>query len=167
MWADINHNQLNNELKVVFNYLKKIGVSSVDAQDIVQETAYKFLLYYETIRSKNIRSWIFRVALNLLRDHHRKNTKITIGFSEDCLINSPNESPEEILITKEESQLIQKIITKMKPKHSELIILKYFLELKYSDISTLLDMKETTIKTYLARARKEFNEHYRRETREK
>ncbi|MFC0558408.1 RNA polymerase sigma factor [Halalkalibacter alkalisediminis] len=43
----------------------------------------------------------------------------------------------------------------------QLLVLKYEFELSYREISLLLGMKEETIRTYLFRARKEFQKKWR------
>ena len=49
----------------------------------------------------------------------------------------------------------------MKEVYRQLLVLKYELELSYKEISLLLGMKEETVRTYLFRARKEFQEKWR------
>ena len=60
--------ELNAELNFVYRYLRKLGITHEDAQDVVQETAYRFLLYYDSIKTPKIRSWLVRVALNYHHD---------------------------------------------------------------------------------------------------
>ncbi|WP_170232704.1 sigma-70 region 4 domain-containing protein, partial [Sporosarcina luteola] len=43
----------------------------------------------------------------------------------------------------------------------QLLLLKYELELSYKEIALLLGMKMETVRTYLFRARKEFQETWR------
>ena len=43
----------------------------------------------------------------------------------------------------------------------QLLLLKYELELSYKEIALLLGMKEETVRTYLFRARKEFQKKWR------
>lgn len=66
---------LNTELNIVYRYLIKKGLPPPDAEDAVQETAYKYLIYSETIRSLGVRSWLIRVALNYYYDQCRKNKR--------------------------------------------------------------------------------------------
>lgn len=162
MKPNFDLNKLNKELNVVYNYLRKLGIPHMDSQDIVQETAYKFLLYYDTIRTPKVRGWLIRVALNIFHDHYRKNKHILLGWEEDLITIYSKDSPEDILISNENWTLIQEILSKMKPRFRELIFLKYILNLNYQEISSLLDMKLNTVKTYLARARRDFICIYRR-----
>lgn len=152
----------NNELKIVYRYLRKKGISHEDAQDIVQETAYKYLLFYETIKTPQVRSWLIRVALNFYYDQYRKNKRIKIDIEEKQISILSKDLPENILQSKENWSEIEVVLGKLKPKYKELILLKYIGELKYEEISKLLDMKLSTIKTSLYRARKQFTKIYGR-----
>lgn len=49
----------------------------------------------------------------------------------------------------------------MNPDYKNILLLKYDYELSYKEISSLLDMKEETIKTNLYRARNQFKALYR------
>ena len=60
--------KLNEILKFVYSYLIKMGASKEDAEDIIQDTAYKFLQYIDSIQMDNIKSWLFRVAVNQYYD---------------------------------------------------------------------------------------------------
>ncbi|MEK4974561.1 RNA polymerase sigma factor [Bacillus sp. PK3-056] len=164
---DFDLNKLNDEMNVVYNYLRKLKITHMDAQDIVQETTYKFLLHYDAIRTSNIRSWLIRVALNIFYDQLRKNKNIVLtGFEEDRIIPNFRDSPEDILINNENKDNVYKTLSKIKPKYGEVLFLKYILELKYDEIAVLLDMNLNTVKTYLARARKDFIRVNRRLERE-
>jgi hypothetical protein len=50
-----NH-ELNVELNIVYRYLLKLGIPKMDAEDAVQEAAYKYLLYFDSIKNSKIRS---------------------------------------------------------------------------------------------------------------
>lgn len=72
------NNALNTELNIVYRYLRKLGISQADAEDAVQETAYKYLLYYDSIKASKIRSWLIRVALHFYYDHAENNRDISL-----------------------------------------------------------------------------------------
>ncbi|MCM3178011.1 RNA polymerase sigma factor [Cytobacillus horneckiae] len=152
---------LNTELNFVYRYLRKLKISHEDAEDIVQETAYKFLQYYDSIRTTKIRSWLIRVAINFHYDQFRKNSRIRLDLREDQVKILSKDLPEEILLSHEHWSEIECILSKLKPKYRELLLLKYKWELKYDEIAKILDLKVNTIKTSLARARKEFAKLYR------
>ena len=74
--------------------------------------------------------------------------------------------PEEIILQKEQRSEVQKVLLKLKPQYREMILLKYQWDLKYEEISKLLDMSIGMVKTNLFRARKQFVKYYRRNNNE-
>ncbi|WKA53137.1 RNA polymerase sigma factor [Planococcus shixiaomingii] len=159
--------KLYDYLKIVKAYLMKMGASKEDAEDIVQDTAYKFILYIDSISHKNVESWLFRVAVNGYYDLYRKRSRrqaITLKFNFQQLFEEF--TPEEAVLQNERKQDVDDVLKKMKPKHQQLLILKYSLDLAIRDIAELYDMKEDSVKTTLYRARKEFVKEYRRKKHE-
>ncbi|RAZ73443.1 MULTISPECIES: RNA polymerase sigma factor [Caryophanaceae] len=156
--------KLYDYLKIVKNYLMKMGASKEDAEDIVQDTAYKFILYIDSISHKNVEGWLFRVAVNGYYDLYRKRSRrqaIALKFNFQQLFEEF--TPEEAVLQNERKEDVDMVLKKLKPKHQQLLLLKYSLDLAIRDIAELYEMKEDSVKTTLYRARKEFVQEYRRQ----
>ena len=156
--------KLYDYLKIVKNYLMKMGASKEDAEDIVQDTAYKFILYIDSISHKNVEGWLFRVAVNGYYDLYRKRSRrqaIALKFNFQQLFEEF--TPEEAVLQNERKQNVDDVLKKLKPKHQQLLLLKYSLDLAIRDIGELYEMREDSVKTTLYRARKEFVQEYRRQ----
>ncbi|WP_453996070.1 RNA polymerase sigma factor [Bacillus nitroreducens] len=160
--TDPDLKELNAELNFVYRYLRKLGIKHEDSQDAVQETAYRFLLYYDSIKTSKIRSWLVRVALNFYFDQYRKNKRIQFDLLDDKITLLSEDLPEDILLSKENWSDIERVLNELKPQYKELIVFKYVWNLKYEEISSILDMKIGTVKTSLYRARIQFGKIYRR-----
>lgn len=152
--------ELNNELNIVYRYLLKKGIPKTDAEDAVQETAYKYLRFSDSIRSSKVHSWLIRVALNYYYDMCRKNKKYTLNLEENMDKNETDELPERVILENERNEEIHRLLKKLKPRYRELLLLKYESDLSYEEISKLLDMKISSIKTNLFRARKKLGKLY-------
>ena len=155
-----NINELNRELNVVFQYLIKKGVPQADAEDAVQETAYKYLKFSDSIHSSKVRGWLIRVALNYYYDQYRKNKKYSLNFEEKIVKTSTQDLPDLMIIQKERSKELRKVLSRLRPLFSELILLKYEFDLSYDEISQLLGISTSSVKTNLFRARKKFKKLY-------
>lgn len=156
--------QLYECLKIVKNYLMKMGASKEDAEDIVQDTAYKFILYIDSISHKNVESWLFRVAVNGYYDLYRKQSRrqaIALKFNFQQLFEEL--TPEKAVLQNEHKQDMDKVLRKLKPKHQQILLMKYSLDFAIRDIAKVYEMKEDSVKTTLYRARKEFIQEYRRQ----
>lgn len=155
--------KLNEKLTFVFSYLMKMGASKEDAEDIIQDTAYKFLLYLDSMEINNLESWLFRVAINQYYDMCRKRSRrnnIMLKFNFQKLFEE--DTPEQAYIQLEFTKDIHELLGKLNPKYSEMLVLKYSAGLKVTEIAALYKMKEGSVKTILHRARQQFIVEYRR-----
>ncbi|MFJ7826635.1 RNA polymerase sigma factor [Psychrobacillus sp. NPDC096623] len=147
----------------IFKYLIKNGATPQDAEDIIQESIYKFILYIDSIDPNKAYSWLFRVAINHYYDLcRRQKREVYISFGNFELVDDsllPEDYVQQIEVNKE----IQDILNQLPPLHKQLILLKYVLGLSYQEISEMLDLNLGTLKTYLFRARKSFKDMYRKE----
>jgi RNA polymerase sigma factor (sigma-70 family) len=156
--------ELYEYLKILKKYLMKIGASKEDAEDIVQDTAYKFILYIDSINHNNVERWLFRVAVNGYYDLYRKRSRrqaITLKFNFQQLLEEF--TPEEAVLQNERKQDMDEVLKRLKPKSQQLLLMKYSLNLTIREIAELHNMKENSVKTTLYRARKEFVQEYRRQ----
>ncbi|TKI71549.1 RNA polymerase sigma factor [Lysinibacillus mangiferihumi] len=144
-------------------YLINMGASVEDAEDVIQDTAYKFLTYIDSVDISNIDGWLFRVSVNSYYDLYRKRKRqsnILMKFNVKELFEEV--TPEKAALQMELKRDIHKILEIIKPKHAEFLILKYSTGLKIEDIAHLYEMKVNSVKTILHRARKQFIEEYGR-----
>ncbi|MFJ7942012.1 hypothetical protein ACIQYG_26700 [Peribacillus sp. NPDC096622] len=49
---------LNKKLKAVYFFLLKMGAIKEDAEDIVQETAFQFVQYLDTLQEEYVDAWL-------------------------------------------------------------------------------------------------------------
>jgi RNA polymerase sigma factor (sigma-70 family) len=154
----------NKQAKMIYFYLKKNGCSHEDAEDIVQESYMKYIAYSSGVSSDKALSYIFTISMNEYKKMLKKKGKEQVISVDDhhFWINFENDQDtESSVLNKEMNQEISFTLENMKEVHSQLLVLKYELELSYNEISLLLGMKKETVRTYLFRARKDFQEKWR------
>lgn len=164
MDVSVMEQKLYEYLQVVNTYLLKMGASKEDAEDIVQDTAYKFILYIDSIEPDHVKSWLFRVAINEYYDMYRKRKRrrtILLKFDVGQLVEEY--TPEMAVVQKETGQAIAKVLAKLRPRHREFLLLKYSTGLSTKDIADLSGMTVDSVKTTMYRARRQFVEAYRRQ----
>ena len=149
--------------KIIFGYLIKNGCSKEEAEDIVQDSFTKAIQYMDGVAKDKLSSWLFKVALNEFRNRLKKNKRIyqlslgEEGFS--SRVAAEGDFTEETLL-KEQKAEVKECLSNLKEGYKDLLILKYEMELSYKEISLLLGMQEAVVKTYLYRARKEFEKEW-------
>ncbi|MFV8830548.1 sigma-70 family RNA polymerase sigma factor [Alkalihalobacterium sp. APHAB7] len=109
-------------------------------------------------------SYIFSIAMNESKKVLKKKGKeqvISINDDRFWNIYANDHDTEPSVLTIEMNNETVQTISQIQEVYKQLLLLKYELELSYKEIGLLLGMKEGTIKTYLFRARKEFQKKWR------
>ena len=121
-----------------------------DAEDIVQEVFMKYIsnikrgkLFYTDEYEKN---WLIRVTMNLcFNEINSARRRKTLPFKDDlyCELDIRTEN------------LLYNALNKLDDKYKETFILFYIEDLKVSEISKILRISESNVKTRLKRAREQ------------
>ncbi|MBM7664099.1 RNA polymerase sigma-70 factor (ECF subfamily) [Solibacillus kalamii] len=149
---------------MIYFYLKKNGCSHEDAEDIVQESYTKFIAYSSGVPSDKALSYIFTISMNEFKKLLRKQGKErSISIDDDNFWNNfaNDQDTEMSVLTIEMNHEIAFVLNRIQEIFKQLLLLKYELELSYKEIALLLGIKEETVRTYLFRARKEFQKKWR------
>ncbi|WP_175987239.1 sigma-70 family RNA polymerase sigma factor [Bacillus sp. Marseille-Q1617] len=130
-----------------------------DALDAVQEAAYQA---YKSIHSlkhpEYFLTWLTRIVIRCAVDVIRKRGKV-VPMNDDYLSNVPDESTPDI----EGSSQLLHAIGQLKVNHRTAIILFYYHDYSIKTISTVMDIPENTVKTYLSRGKAELKKVYEKE----
>lgn len=145
--------------KIIMGYLIKNGCTKEEAEDIVQNSFIKAIKYMDGVSKEKLPSWLFKVSLNEFKSLMKKRKKLyQISIDEESFTNKfsvEGDLTEDLLIVERNNE-VKNCLNKLKDGYKDLLILKYDMELSYKEIALLLGIKESVVKTYLYRARKEF-----------
>jgi RNA polymerase sigma-70 factor (ECF subfamily) len=144
--------------KLVFNVIYQIVKQQESAADLTQDT---FLKAYQAINTFKqgaaLRPWLLRIASNTALNHVRSTRPYQ--SLEQLLEDLPGQEPasnddvaKKIELKMNEEKLIE-ILETLQPQHRHLFLLRYQHDLSYEDISAVLDVPVTTIKSLLFRVR--------------
>ena len=141
----------------VERFALQIGVAYHDVPDVSQEVFIRVYRFLEKFDGKSFTSWLYKVTLNVIRDHHRKQTGWLNKFSRiknyrGDVINH-NEGAETQIIRNEEEQLLYSCILQLNKKYRIPIVLYYFQDLTYDEISHITNVKLSTVKVRMLRGR--------------
>jgi RNA polymerase sigma factor (sigma-70 family) len=150
--------------RTVFRAARSVVHDAGLAEDVTQET---FLRLYNNLDSitdcEMLRPWLIRVAINVarntLRGHIRANTRDENYVKQTGTFEAA--SMETDLEEKVGVNEIVRALTKIKEPLRSCLLLKQQ-GLSYREIAVSLELNESSIGTYIARARQEFSRHYRK-----
>jgi RNA polymerase sigma-70 factor (ECF subfamily) len=134
------------------------------AETIVQDTLLRAYNGRESFRGEcSVNTWLTGIAINVLRDHQRterykfwKKVKTTaIDVHEMAsFIPAEGSSPEVQLLAREKVKRLAQVLGTLSPRQRTIFLMKFSEEMPVTDISEVLGMPATTVRTHLHRALK-------------
>jgi RNA polymerase sigma-70 factor (ECF subfamily) len=146
----------------VFNLCYRFTGNATDADDLSQEV---FLRIYKTLPSYKasygaFATWLTSVTRNLLVDHYRRTRRdrLTDSIDDESMPqleekHSAARSPDKIAEAGELSAQIQEGLAQLSPELREAVILRDLQGFEYSEIQTVLQVPEGTVKSRINRGR--------------
>ncbi len=142
--------------------VRRIVVSHDDANDVVQNAFIKAWMNIDSFESKSkISTWLSRIAINEALDFLRKNQKQErISADEDPVVAN-NLIADEYFDGDETQLQLQKSIALLPDVQRTVFTLRYFDEMKYSEISKILGTSEGALKASYHLAVKKIEEFFK------
>ncbi len=154
---------INRYEKKIKRYGGKFLSREEDIEDIVQKI---FIKAYRNIQSFDIKrkfsSWLYRIAHNEFVNELKKKKREPLNFFDPDIIFPHLPAREENGIHDIDKEMINKDLSKLPSKYREPIILRYFQELEYKEISDILNIPTSTVGIRLKRGIKKLKEIYER-----
>ncbi len=146
----------------IYNLCRHMLGNAADAEDAAQDA---FLKAYQALPKfkpdASLYTWLYRIAANTCIDYKRKpvfESLFSDSGEEEKLVHdraSDDPSPERLYQSRQIDRALQACLGKLSPKLRLIIVLKEVEELSYEEISETLDISMGTVKSRIARARKE------------
>jgi RNA polymerase sigma-70 factor (ECF subfamily) len=137
--------------RALWAYLSRITGSPDLADDLLQETYYRFLrarVRYESEAHR--RNSLFRIATNLARDGHRRGLRARfVGIPDDEL-----PAGIDIAADAERRTDLGRAMAQLKPREREMLWLAYAQGSSHRDIAGTLGVKAGSVRLLLFRARR-------------
>lgn len=145
--------------KPLLRYLVCLGLSSDEAQDVVQDA---FLTLHRHLSAggsqENIRGWLFRVAHNQARNRqNRYERNFTAPIDSELERASAEPSPESAMLEKEKFQQLGKAMRHLSAAERECLLLRAA-GLRYREIGEVLGIATSTVGDTVERAVKKLAE---------
>jgi RNA polymerase sigma-70 factor (ECF subfamily) len=128
------------------------------AQDVAQETFLRAFRFYKSFRNDSaFFTWLYRIAVNLCLDVHRKarvrNTESVEEFDETMEPEDPSASPEHVAELRDLARHVDTALEALSPNHKAILILRESEGLSYDEISQVMRIPKGTVMSRLFHAR--------------
>jgi len=141
----------------IYTLCVRLTRSKIQAEDLFGATWVKVAEKLDNInKEKNPGNWIYTVCLNIYRKSAPKWKEIDISEDEATseIFDKVNDTTvEENIIEQETMQQLQRAISVLDDKYRIPIILFYFRELSYKEISKMMKLPMSTVKFRLSYAK--------------
>lgn len=144
----------------LYNYLFRFTHHKEDCEDLVEETFAAAFQKLQTCRTpERFASWLFAIAHNFGVNQWRKRKRageFTQELSEVVAATVPDKglNPHELSVREEEARRLEGALQQLSPKYRAALLLYYYEDLSYQEISGTLGISLDLVKTHLFRAKR-------------
>lgn len=155
----------------IYNTILKICGNEADAAELAQDSFVKAIQSLKDFRAQSsFYTWLFRIAMNHTLNFCKKSNRVNFESLQteidaeagtqlkDYLVDNNSIEPSELAAKKEVSTLLLKAIEKLDPQQRAVIVLRDIEQMSYGEIAQTLDMEVGTVKSRIARGRKNLRE---------
>ncbi|MEO2078149.1 MAG: sigma-70 family RNA polymerase sigma factor [Bacillus sp. (in: firmicutes)] len=130
-----------------------------DALDVVQEATYQAFTSIHSLKNPEyFMTWLTRIVIRCA-GHVLKRKSNVVPLSDEILSNLPGQVNPNI----EESLQLLQAIQQLRENYRTVIILFYYYDYSIKAISSVMEIPESTVKTYLSRGKAELKKFYKNE----
>lgn len=138
----IEHYQ-NDFYRLAYSYTK----NEQDALDVVQDSIQKAMQSYDKlIEKEKLKSWFYKIVVHTSLDFLRKHKRVQVMEDEQLQANQRNFHDAY------ENVDLEHALDDLPTIYREVVILRFFEDLKIEDIAFILEENTNTIKTRLYKA---------------
>lgn len=152
-------------------YLRHLTLGKDEAEDLTQEVfmkAYRALGGFDGRR--RFSPWIYRIAHNEAINYLKRKSRRRVVSWEDIADSKEefdavqlSETPEEIWASEEDRERVKRALAELAEPYREVLVLRYYLEKSYAEMSEILGKPENTVASMLSRAKKKLGEVLKRQ----
>ncbi len=144
----------------LYRYLDRLSGDADLAADIAQEAFIR--LYQRGALPDSLDAWLISVAMNLyrnVRSNRSRRTRLLTGSRGENVLSDPPPAADQRMLDEESRRRVRVVLDEMPERDRSLLLLRAE-GYAYKDIAAVLDLKEASVGTMLARARDAFRQRY-------
>jgi RNA polymerase sigma-70 factor (ECF subfamily) len=149
-------------LDAVYTFARFLLRNPSDAEDAVQECYLRALRHFDTLRSPEVKPWLFAILRNVCRVEYGRQSRVLL-YDVNVEPDKPEgmipmwqeaqSTPETEMMRKLDSETIREFVVALPEAFREVIILREIDDLSYREIAAVVNAPVGTVMSRLARAR--------------
>ncbi len=141
----------------IYTYIYYRTGNTTDAEDLTARTFHQALTHLPKYTDHGVPfvAWLYRIAHNLVANHHRSHSRWKLTSLEDLdLTGKPADGPERVAESNERKRALWSAIRRQPEERQRLLILKYADRLSNEEIGEIMGRTESAIKSLYFRTLK-------------
>jgi RNA polymerase sigma-70 factor (ECF subfamily) len=149
-------------LDAVYTLARYLLRDPSDADDAVQECYLRALRHFDTLRSSDVKPWLFAILRNVCRVEYGRRSRVLLydvnaesDRPEDTipLWREAQDTPETEMLRKLDAETIRGLVAALPDVFREVIVLREVDDLSYREIAAIVGAPVGTVMSRLARGR--------------
>ncbi len=148
------------------HFLHNLCTDDDIAEELTNETFYQAFLSFRKFRGDSkVFTWLASIAKHTYYKYLRKNKKQTISLDQmsDGFVVAAADLPETYTLNGEIQAAVKQNIAKMPQKYRDVIVLRTYTQMPFSEIAKTLRISENSAKVLYFRAKKMLSEDLKNE----
>jgi RNA polymerase sigma-70 factor (ECF subfamily) len=149
-------------LDAVYTLARYLLRNPSDADDAVQECYLRALRHFDTLRSPDVKPWLFAILRNVCRVEYGRRSRVLL-YDVNAEPDKPEgmipmwreaqDTPETEILRKLDAETIQELVAALPDVFREVIVLREIEDLSYREIAEIVSTPVGTVMSRLARGR--------------
>jgi RNA polymerase sigma factor (sigma-70 family) len=135
-----------------------------DAEDMVSTIFVKVVEALDRFEYRGegaFAAWLFRIAHNEVSQFYRQQHSAPLAL--DDLPDIGGDIPDQAVIRQEQFARLHSLVGTLSPRRQEIVMLRFFGELRNQEIAVVLGLDERTVASHLCRALEDLQQKYLQE----
>lgn len=149
-------NIYNQYFRDVYYFVLSLSHNEAVAEEITQEAFFDALKNIDKFKGNcKINVWLFQIAKNRYFSYYNKQKRFDLG---DIPEKISENSTEEMILNKEESFRIHKVLHSLNEPYKEVFTLRVFGELSFAQIGEIFEKTESWTRVTFHRAKRKIQD---------
>ena len=134
----------------IYNYVYYRTTNKHDAEDLTARVFFRAMNHIDTYEDRGLpfQAWLYRIAHNLVANHHRNGSRRKIISLDDYIATSlPSDGPEHQAQVNQESERLMQAVRRLPEERQQLIMLKFIEHKSNVEIGEILGRTEGAVKS--------------------
>ncbi|WP_407272986.1 sigma-70 family RNA polymerase sigma factor [Radiobacillus sp. PE A8.2] len=141
--------------RFIYTYVKNRS----QTDDLFQDVLFAVYRQLHTFKQQSsFKTWLYRIAANKCKDYLRSPIHRLIIWKAQVIERADDRTPEQSLMLDEQKQALLTKMLQLPIKYREVLILQYYQEFSINEISELLGINPSTVKTRIMRAKEKLKD---------